>query len=721
MAGVDYVESSGMLTFPVGATEERFSVGLIDDRIAEGNEYLLIMLRDAWTEVDESPIAATILDDDPASANVELTLDRERVSEGEGPVALTVTAALDRSARGVDTAVEVALSSSGASGTVGYTAAEDFVLTIPEGALSGSASFTLRPENDRVDELDETIEVSGTSVLPVIPTSLLLEDDDEPSKSIVLAASPEVIAEDAGVPHPRRARSGEAGRRRPWNADASGRRLVRRLGAWCPNAGRRQLDARKRAGGHGSFGLSGYGGGPSPMSRMFGGSALSSLASPSRLPGWGGPGRSSSLSRYQGDQRWDLLARSSFSLSSSAGPREGGDGVAAGNLTAWGRGAVTDFRGDENDLSVRGEVVTGTVGVDYERGRWLTGLAMGLSRGRGGVGGNSDSGLEASLTTANPYARIRIGENLMLWGVLGYGRGEFSMTEDGTTTRTDLSLTMGALGFRRDLVSSARGFGLGLKSDVFLAQIDADAAPGLAAVSQDVNRVRLALETSYSRSFGGGGVLTPSFEIGVRHDGGDADQGRGVEMGVGLRYTDSDRGLRIEFAGRSLLTHQASGFEEWGGSGAVTLDPGKSGRGFALGLRSSWGAFHGGVQQLLSQGRMVDPGGRFGLHQGGRVEAEAGYGLGRAAGRVLVSPFGVVMLAEEGERGFGAGASLDFARMLSLSVEVSRRRSVREEPEDAVLLLGTLRLGPRSEPVKPVRANAAEASSASLPATPSRR
>ena len=149
MAGVDYVESSGMLTFPVGATEERFSVGLIDDRIAEGNEYLLIMLRDAWTEVDESPIAVTILDDDPASANVELTLDRERVSEGEGPVALTVTAALDRSARGVDTAVEVALSGSGASGTVGYTAAEDFVLTIPEGALSGAVVVSLRRTRGR--------------------------------------------------------------------------------------------------------------------------------------------------------------------------------------------------------------------------------------------------------------------------------------------------------------------------------------------------------------------------------------------------------------------------------------------------------------------------------------------------------------------------------------------------------------------------------------------
>ena len=574
---------------------------------------------------------------------------------------MTVIGSLDLSARVVDTEVRIAVSGSRMSDVVGFEPVESFVLTIPAKQMSGLATFVLTPVNDMEEANSGTLEVQGEADLPVSLALLLLLDDDDASVA------------------------------RAWLS-----RFARTVASQTVETVEERLERRSAGADHVT--LAGY-----------------------PILGGRGPGRSSSLSRYQGDQRWDLLARSSFSLSSSAGPREGGDAVAAGNLTAWGRGAVTDFRGNENELSVRGEVVTGTVGVDYERGRWLTGLAMGLSRGRGGVGGNSDSGLEASLTTANPYARIRIGENLMLWGVLGYGRGEFSMTEDGTTTRTDLSLTMGALGFRRDLVSSARGFGLGLESDVFLAQIDADAAPGLAAVSQDVNRVRLALETSYSRSVGGGGVLTPSFEIGVRNDGGDADQGRGVEMGVGLRYTDSDRGLRIEFAGRSLLTHQASGFEEWGGSGAVTLDPGKSGRGFALGLRSSWGAFHGGVQQLLSQGRMVDPGGRFGLHQGGRVEAEAGYGLGRAAGRVLVSPFGVVMLAEEGARGFGAGARLDFARMLSLSVEVSRRRSVREEPEDAVLLLGTLRLGPRSEPVKPVRANAAEASSASLPATSSPR
>ena len=283
-------------------------------------------------------------------------------------------------------------------------------------------------------------------------------------------------------------------------------------------------------------------------------------------------------------------------MSSTAVPDGNGK---VGNWTAWGRGAVTDFRGIEDDLSLRGDVLTGTVGVDYERGRFLTGLAVGLSRGEGGFSGGP--AVEASLASGHPYMRIQVSENLALWGVLGYGRAEFSMIEDGATTGTDISLAMGAVGLRRDLVSSARGFGLGLKSGVFLARIDSDPVPGLAAVSEDVNRARLAVEASYDRSFAGGGVLTPSLEVGVRYDGGDAERGHGVEMGAGLRYANFEQGLTIEFAGRSLLTHQASGFEEWGGSGSVGLDPGESGRGLAFGLSSSWGAPHGGVRQFWSQ------------------------------------------------------------------------------------------------------------------------
>ena len=113
--------------------------------------------------------------------------------------------------------------------------------------------------------------------------------------------------------------------------------------------------------------------------------------------------RGFSLSRYRADQRWDFLARTSFSLSRPVGrdgsgeageggsgeAGEGGSGEAGegGNWTAWGRGSVTDFRGIEGDLSLRGDVVTGTVGVDLERGRFLTGLSVGRSRGQGGFSG----------------------------------------------------------------------------------------------------------------------------------------------------------------------------------------------------------------------------------------------------------------------------------------------------------------------------------------------
>ena len=120
VAGTDYLAASGVVTFAAGATEARFSVQLIDDGIAEGDEHFLVTFKEAEMAVDEPSIRATIVDDDPASALRALTLDRDRISEGEGPVALTVTAVLDRSARDVHTPVRIVVTGSGLSGAVGF-------------------------------------------------------------------------------------------------------------------------------------------------------------------------------------------------------------------------------------------------------------------------------------------------------------------------------------------------------------------------------------------------------------------------------------------------------------------------------------------------------------------------------------------------------------------------------------------------------------------------
>ena len=73
---------------------------------------------------------------------------------------------------------------------------------------------------------------------------------------------------------------------------------------------------------------------------------------------------------------------------------------------------------------------------------------------------------------------------------------------------------------------------------------------------------------------GDGGALTPSLEVGLRHDGGDAETGTGIEVGGGLSYTDPALGLTDPVLGltldakvRGLAAHEDADYAEWGASG----------------------------------------------------------------------------------------------------------------------------------------------------------
>ena len=55
-------------------------------------------------------------------------------------------------------------------------------------------------------------------------------------------------------------------------------------------------------------------------------------------------------------------------------------------------------------------------------------------------------------------------------------------------------------------------------------------------------------------------TFTPSAEVGLRHDGGDAETGTGVEIGTGLRYIAGP--LTIEAQAQALVAHEASVYEE---------------------------------------------------------------------------------------------------------------------------------------------------------------
>ena len=362
----------------------------------------------------------------------------------------------------------------------------------------------------------------------------------------------------------------------------------------------------------------------------------------------------------------DLPAGSSFSLTMETRTRE--------TVSLWGRGAVTRFDGREGSLSLDGEVASGMVGLDWSRdpgsrlggrdrsGAWTAGLIVSHSVGEGGYAGNSQGRVDATLTGLWPWGRLALSEGIDVWGAAGYGTGELTVTpkkpgtdEDGATIRTDLDLRMAAAGLRRELVEGGRnGFALTGKTDALIVQTESGAASGfdggnLAAARATVTRLRLGLEGARPILLADGGTLTPSFEIGMRHDGGDAETGFGVDMGAGIAWTVAKHGLQIELRGRGLLTHEAKGFRQRGFSGSLAWHPKpSSARGPALSLtRTVGGPASGGADALLARGTLTglaaQPGsgsgpGDHGDLRNSRLEARFGYGFPAWGGRFASVP-----------------------------------------------------------------------------------
>ena len=157
-----------------------------------------------------------------------------------------------------------------------------------------------------------------------------------------------------------------------------------------------------------------------------------------------------------------------------------------------------------------------------------------------------------------------------------------------------------------------------------------------------MTRLRLGLEGSWRVVASGGGEFVPSLEIGVRHDGGDAETGFGVDIGGGLAWLDRASGVAAEVSGRALLTHASGGFREHGFAGSLTWDPTPdSERGLKLTLRQSVGAeANGGVDALLYRGTMAG----LAANDNGdalrqrRLEVRLGYGLPAFADRFTATP-----------------------------------------------------------------------------------
>ena len=253
-------------------------------------------------------------------------------------------------------------------------------------------------------------------------------------------------------------------------------------------------------------------------------------------------------------------------------------------------------------------------------------------------------------------------------------------------------MRMGAVGVRDEVLSpsEAGGVSVAVKSDAFLVQMDSDAVRStignLRAVETDASRVRLIVETS--RTFEAGtGTLTPSAEVGLRYDGGDAETGTGVELGGALRYQGA--GVTIEGAVRTLVAHEESGYEEWGASGAIRIQPSASGRGLSVTLAPTWGAAASGVERLwgVRDAQGLSKEGEFEAES--RFETELGYGFIVPRTPALITPYAGLSLAEGGSPTSRLGTRWKVAPKATLGLEATREERRGEEGPSNALVFRT--------------------------------
>ena len=450
------------------------------------------------------------------------------------------------------------------------------------------------------------------------------------------------------------------------------------LGGNAPGGMNPGLNGGMRTGMDGGIGMgAGMSGGPKPgmHAGMSAGNGMN--AGTNGGAAYGPPGAGS----YRPALR-DLLIGSSF-LVSAAGANEAG---ASRRLTAWGRAAATRFDGVADGVSVDGDVATFLVGADAAWNRWLAGISVAHTLGAGGFRGadGADGELDSALTAVHPYLRYRLSDRISAWSVLGYGGGDLTLKTDGSAWETDTSMRMAAAGLRGVLLSTDAGLELAAGTDVRFTHIASGEAVGnaglLGETAGGTSRVRLLLEGSRPFAFGSTRLLTPTLQLGVRRDGGDAETGAGFDLGGSLRYADAALGLTVGAAGRYLLAQEDAAYKEWGASVSVRVDPGASGHGLTLSVAPSWGAAAAGGAQRLWSVRDARGLAGHGFDTAMRLRAEVGYGLSAFRGRGAAMPFAGLSTTAFG-RDWRAGARWTRGQALEMSLEAVRRESAGAEPE----------------------------------------
>ncbi len=297
-----------------------------------------------------------------------------------------------------------------------------------------------------------------------------------------------------------------------------------------------------------------------------------------------------------------------------------GSGVAL-----WGHGVVSRVQGADGALNLEGRVSSGMFGADWIRDKGGLGVLVAHTRSEGEYAMASDEGTHSAyLTGVYPNGCYALSSGITAWGVVGYGRG--SMTVEQVSTPMDLRMIGGGI-YGRIRTVRKRGLELGIRSDALLVQMGASETEELSEDEAQVSRLRLGLQgTLRGIRLGTESTIVPSAELALRHDGGDAETGFGVDMQVGFRLSELESGLDIEVHAHAVLTHQDRGLQDQGLAGAVTWDPRpQSIEGLQVRVEHTLGAEALGGAERLLRAETIQP--QYRTHQTGGLRVQAGYGF----------------------------------------------------------------------------------------------
>ena len=256
----------------------------------------------------------------------------------------------------------------------------------------------------------------------------------------------------------------------------------------------------------------------------------------------------------------------------------------------------------DGDLRVR------YLGLDAQLSSWLFGVALGRSKGAGDWNAGTASGrLSTSMTSVHPYLRWSRGATA-IWTTFGAGRGDArnERTATGRVGESPLDLAMGLVELRRRLGPAGGPVAFGLRADAGWASLSTgEGTETIDDLRARVHQARLGLDARSEMRVGGAG-LAPFGAVHVRHDGGDGQAGRGVELSGGLRTQIGIVGLDVQ--GRWLAFHSATRYGESGAGLTLTVG-GRGEEGFSLSASPRWGGQTGRRLRALAGPRARhDPG-----------------------------------------------------------------------------------------------------------------